>query len=115
MKVLSKGPSARGDRYATELLHDEANARIVAFQLEPGQEVPPHHSESTVVVLVTRGSARFTGAGTEAVLRAGDAAAYEPGEEHAIYAEEEAVRFLAMIAPGPSMRAHLTVAPEAQR
>jgi quercetin dioxygenase-like cupin family protein len=101
MKVLSRGPAPRADRYATELLHDEANARVVAFHLLPGQEVPAHRSDATVLVHVTEGSGRFTGTDAEAVLGAGDAAAYAPGELHGISAGEVALRFIAVIAPRP--------------
>jgi quercetin dioxygenase-like cupin family protein len=101
MKVLSPGPDARADRYATELVHDEANARVVAFHLLPGQGVPPHRSDSTVLVNVTAGSGRFVGAGTDAVLHAGQSAAYEPGELHAIEAQDVPLRFIAVITPRP--------------
>lgn len=101
MKVLSGGPAARVDRHATELLHDEANARVVAFHLQPGQRVPPHHSDSTVIVSVTSGSGRFHGDRTDAVLSAGESAVFAPGETHAIDAGAEPLRFVAIIAPRP--------------
>jgi quercetin dioxygenase-like cupin family protein len=101
MKVLMRGPAARADRPASELLHDEANSRIVAFHLLPGQRVPPHQSESTVVALVLAGSGRFQGADSAAVLAVGQCAVFAPGEMHAIDAGDEALRFLAIIAPRP--------------
>lgn len=56
MRVLPAGPSVPAPlRPASAILHDEANVRIVAFHLAPGQEIPPHRSMSTVVVHVTRG------------------------------------------------------------
>lgn len=102
MRVLAAGPAPREDRYATALLHDDANARVVAFHLLPGQVVPPHRSESTVLVHVTAGTGRFRGADGDALLRPGDAASYEPGELHSIEAGDEPLRFVAVIAPRPA-------------
>ena len=36
MKTLPGGPEPNAERPATALLHDEPNARIIAFHLEPG-------------------------------------------------------------------------------
>jgi quercetin dioxygenase-like cupin family protein len=83
------------------LLHDEANLRVVAFRLLPGQEIPPHRSPSTVAVQVAEGSGTFKGEDGEAVLRAGETAVYAPNELHAIIAGTEPLRFLAFIAPRP--------------
>lgn len=41
------GPEPRTDRPATQLLHDEPNARVGCFHLAAGQWVPPHTSDST--------------------------------------------------------------------
>jgi quercetin dioxygenase-like cupin family protein len=101
MKVLEHGPAPRADRPASALLHDDANARIVAFRLLPGQEIPPHRSTSTVIVQVTEGSGTFQGEDGEAVLRAGESATYLPNELHAIIAGTEPLRFIAIIAPRP--------------
>ena len=101
MKVLVDGPAPREDRPSSAVLHDEANARIVAFHLLPGQRVPPHRSDSTVLVQVVSGSGRFEGADAAHVLKPGDTAAYEPGELHAIEAQQEPLRFLAIITPRP--------------
>lgn len=101
MKVLTRGPAGRQDRHATELVHDEASARIVAFHLLPGQQVPPHRSDSTVLALVTSGSGRFVGVDSEAVLSVGEAVVWAPGELHSIESVGEPLRFLAIIAPRP--------------
>jgi quercetin dioxygenase-like cupin family protein len=101
MKVLAQPPVARAERYASALLHDEENGRVVAFHLLPGQRVPSHSSESTVVVHVIAGSGRFQGTDSEAVLSAGDSAVFAPGESHAIDADDETLSFLAVITPRP--------------
>jgi quercetin dioxygenase-like cupin family protein len=102
MKVLSHGPAAQPDRPATELLHDENNARIIAFHLQPGQQVKPHRSESTVFVQVVAGGGWFRGESTQAYLTAGEGAVYEPGELHSIDAGDTPLRFLAIITPRPA-------------
>jgi quercetin dioxygenase-like cupin family protein len=101
MKVITAAPPAREGRHATELAHDEANARVVAFHLQAGQQVPPHRSDSTVYVHVTSGSGRFIGEDGEALLRIGESAVYAPGEMHSIEAGDEALRFIAVITPRP--------------
>lgn len=103
MKVLADGPESRAERPASMLLHDEPNARVVAFRLLPGQIVPPHSSTSTVIVQVTAGSGIFRGAtaADEATLRVGESAVYAPDEMHAIEATTEELQFLAIITPRP--------------
>lgn len=102
MKVLRlETTRVRDDRPATGIAHDEENARIVAFDLLPGQKIPPHRNASTVIVSVVEGSGTFRGADGEAVLRAGEMAVYRPGEEHAIEAGNGPLRFVAVIAPRP--------------
>jgi quercetin dioxygenase-like cupin family protein len=102
MRTLGDGPAAREGRPATAILHDEPNLRVIAFHLAPGQVVPAHTNPSTVLVQVLAGSGTFRGADGEAVLGPGAAAVYAPGEPHAIEAGEVPLRFLAVIAPGPS-------------
>jgi quercetin dioxygenase-like cupin family protein len=97
----SAAPPARPDRPATRVLHDGPNLRVIAFHLQPGQAVPPHHSASTVLVQVVAGSGRFIGEDAETTLRAGESAVYRPGETHSIQALAEPLVFHALIAPRP--------------
>lgn len=101
MNALPLGPGAREDRPATALLYDHPNARIVAFHLLPGQRVPEHRSSSTVTIHVTEGSGIFRGSEAESRLEAGQMAVFAPDEMHAIDAEAEPLRFVAIITPRP--------------
>lgn len=102
MKRLDAPPAqAPAHKYASTLLHDEPSVRVVAFRLEPGQQVPPHHSPSTVMVTVIAGAGRFSGDGQVELLGAGESAVYAPGESHAIQAVDQALTFLAVITPRP--------------
>jgi quercetin dioxygenase-like cupin family protein len=102
MKVLPAAPpAARDDRPSTQLQHDEANARVVAFHLQPGQTVPAHRSDSTVVIQVITGNGTFRGADGEAHLGPGATMVFAPGEDHAIEANGESLHFLAVITPRP--------------
>ncbi|HYJ80689.1 MAG TPA: AraC family ligand binding domain-containing protein [Longimicrobiaceae bacterium] len=101
MKELNASLEARPDRPATRVLHDEANLRVVAFHLLPGQVVPPHRSSSTVLVQVINGSGRFVGEDAEVVLDAGGTAVYSPGELHSITTLDGPLLFHAVIAPRP--------------
>lgn len=94
-------PPARDDRPSTRVLHDEPNVRVIAFHLQPGQTVPPHHSTSTVLVRVVSGRGRFMGDEAEVVLEPGGAAVYRPGETHSITALDGPLVFHAVITPRP--------------
>jgi quercetin dioxygenase-like cupin family protein len=94
-------PPARPDRFATRVLHDEPNLRVIAFHLLPGQAVPPHRNASTVLVQVISGRGRFLGEDAEATLAAGESAVYRPGETHSNDALDEPHVFHAVIAPRP--------------
>lgn len=102
MKVMAGFPGARGDRHATAVLHDEPNARVIAFTLGPGQVIGTHRSTSTVLVHVVRGSGRFEGEGSAAELAAGSTAVFSPDEAHGMTAGNDGMEFLAVLSPGPT-------------
>jgi quercetin dioxygenase-like cupin family protein len=103
MKTLpSTPPAPRPERPSTAVVHDEANLRVIAFHLLPGQKIPPHHNRSTVMVQVISGEGTFIGDEAREVLRAGESAVYAPGETHAIEAGSEPLHFIAILAPRPS-------------
>ena len=102
MKALdTRAAPARAERPATQLLHDSADVRVVAFSLQPGQEVKPHRSPSSVLLQVIDGEGDFSGENGELHLSAGDAALYERDELHGIRAGDGPLRFLAIITPRP--------------
>jgi quercetin dioxygenase-like cupin family protein len=109
MKVLNIGESAieaisHAGRVATALVHDSADARIVVFRIEPGQEVPVHTSTSTVLLTIVSGSGVVIGAEGERTVRAGDIIAYDVQEPHGMRAHEEQLVIAAVIAPRPGTR-----------
>lgn len=93
--------AARPDRPATAMVHDSHDARLVVFRIEPGQQVVPHTSHSTVFLSVVEGTGVLSGADAEREVRAGDLVAYEPGEVHSMRAADEQLVLLAIIAPRP--------------
>lgn len=110
MKVLSTlgaardAVSAQPDRPATALLHDVPDARVVVFRIEPGQEVAPHTSTSTVLLSIVSGSGTVSGASGESSVRAGDLVAYDAGELHGMKAGTEQLVLVAIITPRPGTR-----------
>lgn len=94
-------PPPLEDRPAALLLHDEANARVVAFHLRPGQSVPAHRSDSTVILHVVEGAGTFRGTAGESLLGPGETAVFTPGEEHAIEAAAVPLHFVAILTPRP--------------
>lgn len=103
MKVMTDdAPERRPERPGTKMLHDEENVRVIRFRVEPGQAVPPHTSDSTVVVQVLEGEGIFRGEPGEARLGPGRTAVYAPGELHSMEpAGDAALHFLAILTPGP--------------
>lgn len=91
-------------RPATALVHDSADARVVVFRIDPGQEVPVHTSQSTVLLAIVAGSGTVVGADGERAVRAGDLVAYEVAEPHGMRAHDEQLVIAAVIAPRPSTR-----------
>jgi quercetin dioxygenase-like cupin family protein len=89
---------------ATALVHDSADARVVVFRLEPGQEVPVHTSTSTVLLAIVSGSGTVAGADGERSVHAGDLVAYDAAEPHGMRAHETQLVIAAVIAPRPAAR-----------
>ena len=110
MKVLSAlgaardAVSAQPSRPATALLHDVPDARAVVFRIDPGQEVAPHTSTSTVMLSVVSGSGTVSGASGESSVKAGDLVTYEVGELHGMKAGAEQLVLVAFITPRPGAR-----------
>lgn len=100
-REAAEAVSATRDRPAVAILHDAPGARIVVFRIEPGQQVAPHSSPSTVVLSVASGSGFVSGSDGERAVREGDIVAYEPAEEHGMRAEDEPFVIVAVIAPRP--------------
>lgn len=104
MTAASEAVSAQPSRPATALLHDVADARVVVFRIEPGQEVAPHTSTSTVLLSVISGRGTVSGASGASAVSAGDLVAYEVGELHGMRAGDEQLVLVAIITPRPGTR-----------
>ncbi|HVX42015.1 MAG TPA: cupin domain-containing protein [Gemmatimonadaceae bacterium] len=103
-RALASTATGQLNRAATALVHDAADARIVLFRIESGQEVPVHTSPSTVLLSIVAGSGIVAGAEGERAVRAGDLVAYDPGESHGMRAGDEQLVIAAIIAPRPGTR-----------
>ncbi len=88
-------------RPATVLMHDAPGARLVVFRIEPGQQVAPHTSTSTVILSIVSGSGIVLGAEGEREVRAGELVVYEPLELHGMRATDEQLVIAATITPRP--------------
>jgi quercetin dioxygenase-like cupin family protein len=87
------------DKPYRELLYDSPNLRVLAFNLEPGQELPvhSHSSDSDVALVILAGEGEFTGA-HEMPAKAGQTQIMPVGEPHGLNAHTR-VRLLVFIAP----------------
>ncbi len=87
------------DKPYRELLHDSANLRVLAFNFEPGQELPVHShpTDAEVTLLILEGEGEFTGA-HEMPARPGLMQIMPVGDPHGLKARTR-LRLLVFIAP----------------
>lgn len=110
MNVMSARDAARvpvaftRDRPATEVLIDTPDARLVVFRLAPGQAVPAHRNNSSVMLTVLEGRGLVSGETAEQACTAGDVISYAPGELHGMRADAHELLLLATITPRPGER-----------
>jgi quercetin dioxygenase-like cupin family protein len=106
--------AAQPARPATSMLLDTADARLVVFRIAPGQAVPPHRSEATVMLFVLDGAGIISGGDGERACAAGELVAFQPGEMHGMRALAETFHLLAVITPRPGTRSGAqTASPQA--
>jgi quercetin dioxygenase-like cupin family protein len=101
-EVAAAAVSANVARPATALTHDSADARVVLFRIEPGQEVARHTSSSTVLLIVISGAGVVSCATGDRDVRTGDIIAYDVDEPHGMRANTELLVIAAVIAPRPT-------------
>lgn len=103
-EVAASAVATHAERPAMSLVHDSADARVVLFRIEPGQQVAEHTSVSTVVLTVLAGSGTVSGADGDRTVAAGDIITYDQREPHGMRATSEQLVIAAVIAPRPSSR-----------
>jgi len=99
--IAASAVAANPKRPATAIAHDDPDARLVAFRIEPGQEVRPHTSTSAVLLSVVSGRGVASGPEGEHPVGAGDIVIYGRGELHGMRATAEQLVILAVITPRP--------------
>ena len=89
-----------GDRPYRELLYDSPNMRVLAFNFEPGQELPihSHPADSEVSLLILEGEGVFTGGDEEIPARAGALQILPVTQPHGLKAKSR-LRLLVIITP----------------
>lgn len=102
--AAAQAVASHPDRPASALVHDSADARVVMFRIEPGEEVPVHKSTSTVLLVIVAGKGTVAGADGDRRVGPGDIVAYDPQEPHGMRAGGEQLVIAAVIAPRPGTR-----------
>ncbi|HZE20913.1 MAG TPA: cupin domain-containing protein [Desulfobaccales bacterium] len=89
----------KADKPYRELLYDSPNLRVLAFNFEPGQELPVHShpADSDVILMVLEGEGEFTG-GNPMPAKAGQIQIMPVCEPHGLKAWTR-MRLLVLIAP----------------
>ncbi len=88
------------DKPYRELLYDSPNLRMLAFNFEPGQELPihSHPADSEVAIQVLEGEGAFTGGDQEVPAKVGSLLICKVSEPHGVRAKTR-MRVLVTIAP----------------
>jgi quercetin dioxygenase-like cupin family protein len=83
-----------------DLIHDMYTFRIIAFNFEPGQQLPihKHEADSEVAIQVLEGEGFFTGGEQEIPARQGSLLVCKVSEPHGVRATTR-MRVLVTIAP----------------
>jgi quercetin dioxygenase-like cupin family protein len=101
MKLVNLQEVAKfiGDKPYRELIFDSPNLRVLAFNFEPGQELPihSHQADSEVAMLILEGEGEFTGA-QEMPAKVGDLQIMPVTQPHGLKAHTR-LRLLLLIAP----------------
>jgi quercetin dioxygenase-like cupin family protein len=98
--------AVRADRPVGVVLHDSADARLIVFQIPPGQQVPPHTNASAVVLTVLSGAGVVSGGDGERAVGPGAVVVYAPEERHGMRAAAHAAEpfmLLAAVLPRPDV------------
>ena len=102
--IAAGAVAVRPVRPATAIVHDSADARVVVFRLAPGEEVAPHTSPSTVMLLAIHGDGLLLGPDGERAVHTGTLVTFEPNELHGMRATDGLFTVLATITPRPGIR-----------
>ena len=104
LNVAAGGAATRGARPRTAVEHDSPDARLVLFRFDPGQEVPPHVSSSSVLLTILEGEGVVSGADGDREVSRGEVVCFEPNELHGMRSQAQAFVVLATITPRPGTR-----------
>jgi quercetin dioxygenase-like cupin family protein len=99
------GPDAprvpREGRQIPRVLFSAPECRAVAVELEGGEEMGDHHVRERAVVTVVEGRVAIEVGGETADCGAGTVVTFDPGERHALRANEHSL-ILLILAPWPA-------------
>lgn len=86
-----------------EALHADRHGRVILFTLEPGQEISEHNAPSSpFYVIILSGQGVFRGGdGLGQKYGPNTLLVFDPGENHAIQALEEALVFVGFLHAAP--------------
>ncbi|MDF2630541.1 MAG: hypothetical protein K0R39_4372 [Symbiobacteriaceae bacterium] len=87
------------DNVVSEVLHSCQDMRVVLFSLQPGQEMAPHTSSSSVCLQVLKGNGLMLVGHEWAPVETGSIRFYPPGEAHGVRATDGPLAVLATLAP----------------
>jgi quercetin dioxygenase-like cupin family protein len=97
------------------VLFSSPECRLIALDVNAGEELPDHHVRERAVVQVISGRVAIEASGQTVECDLGTVVTFDPGERHAVRGIEDA-RLLLVLAPWPAA-GHNTAAeePHAQR
>ncbi len=94
---ISQHIAYQDEKAASQLIAEYGGTRVVAFSLEPGQEVPVHTSPATVFMLAFSGKGSLRSGEESFDVNAGEFVIVPPNAPHAMAAGAERFVVLAFI------------------
>ena len=83
----------------SKTLAQNAHVSVTLFAFAKGEEIGTHDSQGDALVLVLEGTGKFTVAGKEHLLTAGQALVMPAEKPHAVFAQEDFKMLLTVVFP----------------
>jgi quercetin dioxygenase-like cupin family protein len=106
-KRTAREPGANASRVPTagaqkpRVLFSSPECRLIALDLDAGEELPDHHVRERAVVQVVSGRVAIDASDETVECDAGTLVPFDPGERHAVRGLEDA-RLLLVLSPWPA-------------
>ncbi len=97
--AIAEQIAVRPGEIASRTLAQNAAVSLTLFGFDQGEEISTHDSSGDAMVLVLEGTGRFTVAGVDYIVKAGESLVMPANKPHAVYAQEAFKMLLIVVFP----------------